>query len=96
MYDNYNMYEIEYKDGKKELIDRTRVCQYRIESENIDINPGIHIYGTGAGVDYIVESLRRNKPIIIFRNIGITDHSDIERIINTHDIRAIIPKHKTR
>ena len=84
-------YEIEYNDGSKERIQRQLIHQYQIDSPNTSANPGFTTYGVGCGVDYIIESLRLKKPIIVARNLDGPMDSNIEKIINMHNVKTIRP-----
>ena len=72
--------EIVYMDGKREKLELKLVCYY--DSDGKDFN----FLGTGCRVSYLIRLLQEQKPILLARNFG---ESNIERIINTCNIRSI-------
>jgi len=65
--------------------------QYFESDRKISINPGISIQGISCRLDYIVDSINRGKSLLISRKVGAASESDIERIINTYQIKDVKP-----
>ena len=78
-------FEIEFMDGIRAEIDGRRVLQYTLKGN------GIYEDGLGADYEYLVNSISAGKAIILYKGSMARGTSEKERIINTDNIRTIIP-----
>jgi len=76
----WSNYIIEYMDGKEEPIHGNRVVVYWGNDHTTNF------MGTGCRDSFLEQSLKEKRPIIIAKEFG---KPKAERIINTHNIRAI-------
>lgn len=84
-------FTLKYKDGTKEIIDRRFVIRYSIVHENNVALKDFVREATGCDIGYLIELMRCNNPIFVGKEKGSVD--DIERVIDTTDLREIIPQY---
>ena len=84
-------FELKFKDGAKQSIDWRFVMRYSVvHEENEQLRDTVR-EGTGGNMDYLMQLMRKNLPIIISKKECRTEDEDIERIIDTTDLCEIIP-----
>lgn len=78
-------FRIDFTDGSQAEIDGRRVLVYSPRNgSDLTLNSS----GTGCNYDYLANSLSRNQAIVLVKTAG---NSDIEKIVNTANIRTITP-----
>lgn len=82
----HKVYEIEYQNGEKEVIDSKYVCSYYP-----DLGGDLSKCGTGISIQDLLKYIREGTPIVISKELGRSGEGNIEKIINTHHIKAIRP-----
>ena len=82
----HKVYEIEYVNGEKEVIDSKYVCSYYP-----DLGGDLSKRGTGTSFQDLLKYIKEGTPIVISKEIGRSNEDNIEKIINTHQIKAIRP-----
>lgn len=84
-------FTLKFNDGTKEIIDRRFVIRYSIVHENNAALKDFVREATGCDIGYLIELMRCNAPIFIGKEKDSVDN--IERVIDTTDLREIIPQY---